>query len=863
MLYKVRVKKTPKAQSGLEVKMRAGLGFNANQLSWPVMAGEFSEPQITTRHTLEEVERDEANLEAEVGETAVTSLNGDGVPEHYKIGGKRHYAGGTPLNLPDHSYIFSRDNSMKIKDPEILAQFGITKFPRSGVTPADIAKKYDINKYKKVLLDKNSDDLARSTAEMMISNYMLKLGKLALLQESTKGFPEGIPLISMPYLESMGMDPKEILPSEQEIPGLVEGQQEVPDADEDVEAQYGKELRRFQLAPSQTGNDYKYSVLPMPNQYGKPVWRKINKTTGQVDIMDPGFVVQGKTASDYLASKSNTPATTNKPAANNNPASSRKTSSMSSVDKVVPPLTYNMGAVTADYDPRLSEQSNKKYNALVKAINSSDDVRKAIVEQYKVVLSRKDKTVKISDDDIKKLSAMTPEDIIADFLQYQKQNWALADADKENVARGGKSIYEKPDKGGVGLDTRLNFGNKVHRQLLKNRGFETDGIQEGIDIAGVQTTSQALLEVMNMPEFKETFKGFGIRRKGTHTDPGNYVDPKTGLVTHTSAVDSYAGDDTDAFLVDWMGDEEKPQAEPEPEPEKDPLKKPEIQEEEEDNRAPWWIQDVIKTSGAFMDMMRVKKYMPWQAVPSVDFIEPTFYSPERELAASAEQVAIGAEGLAQFSGPQAYNARFSQMAGKAAANAADILGRYNNMNVGVANEAEKFNVDIYNKYADDRAADATALFDKVTVANQEYDNSKNKARQELRQSYIDALTNKAQAYNYNQIYPDWAIDPRRAGMLNRKPSRDIDPRDYRPEDEVKNITDWMKQRPVYISEEDWLDQYNISRNPNYNPRSRNRNDGTTNPNTNPNYTNQPYYPDPNNPYYPPVMSYPGMNTTKK
>ena len=62
-----------------------------------------------------------------------------------------------------------------------------------------------------------------------------------------------------------------------------------------------------------------------------------------------------------------------------------------------------------------------------------------------------------------------------------------------------------------------------------------------MDIAGVQATSQALLEVMNKPEFKETFKGFKIRRKGTHTDPGNYVDPTTGQVSHTSAVDAYAG----------------------------------------------------------------------------------------------------------------------------------------------------------------------------------------------------------------------------------------------------------------------------------------------------------------------------------
>jgi hypothetical protein len=200
----------------LEVKMKAGLGFNANQLSWPVMAGEFSEPDLKVGGTLQPVDRDEANLEAELGETAVT-YSGDGIPEQYKIAGKRHYDGGTPLNLPDQSYIFSRDNSMKIKDKEILAQFGITNPSKGGVTPADIAKKYDLNKYKKVLLDKNSDDLARSTAEANIANANLKLGKLALIQESMKSLPDGIPFIAMPYLESVGIQP-DMLPVAQAQP---------------------------------------------------------------------------------------------------------------------------------------------------------------------------------------------------------------------------------------------------------------------------------------------------------------------------------------------------------------------------------------------------------------------------------------------------------------------------------------------------------------------------------------------------------------------------------------------------------------------------------------------------------------------
>jgi hypothetical protein len=96
------------------------------------------------------------------------------------------------------------------------------------------------------------------------------------------------------------------------------------------------------------------------------------------------------------------------------------------------------------------------------------------------------------------------------------------------------------------------------------------------------------------------------------------------------------------------------------------------------------------------------------------------------------------------------------MAGKAATNAADILARYNNLNVGVANQTEKFNVDTFNEYAEDRADDATALFDKVSLLNQNYDNAKNEARQNMRQSYIDAITNAAQTASLNAMYPNFA-----------------------------------------------------------------------------------------------------------
>ena len=143
--------------------------------------------------SLEAVPRSEANIEAEKGETVYGDMDNDGVMEHFNIGGKRHVDGGTPLKVPEGSFIFSDTKKMMIKDPKVLSEFGVSA--KGGITPADIAKKYDINKYKAIMEDPNTDPLMKETAQMMVKNYEKKLAKLAFIQEKTKGFPQGIPEI--------------------------------------------------------------------------------------------------------------------------------------------------------------------------------------------------------------------------------------------------------------------------------------------------------------------------------------------------------------------------------------------------------------------------------------------------------------------------------------------------------------------------------------------------------------------------------------------------------------------------------------------------------------------------------------------
>jgi hypothetical protein len=182
-----------------------------------VIDNEMGKPDpYAVKDTLQAVPRDMANLEAERGETAYGDLDGDGEMEHSKIGGKRHSQGGTPLNLKPGTFIYSDTKSMKLKG-QALAQFGKSVTTKKGYTPAELAKQYELNKYKAILEDPNADQYQKRTAEMMMNNNKFKLAQLALAQESKKGFPQGIPQAAM-----MALPPElvEQLRGMQEQPGM-------------------------------------------------------------------------------------------------------------------------------------------------------------------------------------------------------------------------------------------------------------------------------------------------------------------------------------------------------------------------------------------------------------------------------------------------------------------------------------------------------------------------------------------------------------------------------------------------------------------------------------------------------------------
>jgi len=220
------------------------------------------------KKTVEEVDEEDANLEAEGGETAFGNITGQSIPDHLKIVGKRHSAGGVPLNLPDDTFIFSDTASMKITDPAILAMFN--KNPKKGgYTPAELAKPYDIQKYKSILLDPESGKLERKTAELMIKNMIMKLGALALAQESKKGFPQGIPEVAKPYMEANKIAEEDIMPELKQQAEQMAMQQRMPNPE--MQAQQQAQMPDQTMAQDEAMYEQGQAQFPEQMPSGAPV----------------------------------------------------------------------------------------------------------------------------------------------------------------------------------------------------------------------------------------------------------------------------------------------------------------------------------------------------------------------------------------------------------------------------------------------------------------------------------------------------------------------------------------------------------------------------------------------------------------
>jgi len=189
------------------------LGNQPIQTHGPVTEMPIFKDGGEVRTTVKKVPRKDATIEAEKGELIFGAGHPGDIEDQndrvgvglFKIDGKKHYQGGTPLKAFPGDFVFSNDPKLAFNqdDAKDLTGDNITK--QTLRTPAKLAKKYiDLNKFIDRAQNKETDPVTKKTAIYNVNNYIDRLGEIAYAQEEKKGFPSGIPAFAQASLQSRG-----------------------------------------------------------------------------------------------------------------------------------------------------------------------------------------------------------------------------------------------------------------------------------------------------------------------------------------------------------------------------------------------------------------------------------------------------------------------------------------------------------------------------------------------------------------------------------------------------------------------------------------------------------------------------------
>lgn len=689
-------------------------------------------------NTLREVPREEANIEAEGGETVYGDVDGDGGLEHMKINGKRHTQGGVPLNVPEGSFVFSDTKKMKIKSKTVLEMFGLN--PKSdGYTPAEIAKRYDINKYKAILEDPTADDVSKSTAELMVKNYKKKLAYLSLIQESMKNFPQGIPDVARE-----GGLPENVLQEVEESISQGAGEQEESGQEEMME--------------------------PM----GEPMEQPMYQGGGGINVSNIGLEALGFTP-ELLAfmQQQNPNDAERRNIANQNGMPAGWT--RDAEGRLVRDTAGTEGEVMTTGTGQIADSSDPEYATFLSLLNKYDTK----------TVSGKKYINKLSGEDAKQFARLATKfgfsraakdnDPGYSVMQGSTPGYTLPNGTKNAGFFGGYTpeMYERlVAEDALGADKVATMSPlEIRKEYFKQLGVDTTGLD--LNNPKKLYTNKKFFKESFYPKFvarfaKDAYRpemGDDMQIGAEHYDSFKATPKKVGkeligyICTGLDAdgnpqIQSSSYMDNTALLSAGASTDPRVAASKCKEPiipNKPGKNKP------YDPRFGFMTPDVVNMAAAALNTP--KKYLPYMAPYTATLPEPTFKDPNRELAANAEQANIMTQGLANFADPQAFMANSSGVQGKALANAADIMGRYQNDNVGIANYFAPLRSDIMNKQKLYNAERVNELWKANAIANQQYDNSKNAYRNNLARTFGQAWNNRMNLGLTNAVNPMYNIDP--------------------------------------------------------------------------------------------------------
>jgi hypothetical protein len=179
----------------------------------------------------------------------------------------------------------------------------------------------------------------------------------------------------------------------------------------------------------------------------------------------------------------------------------------------------------------------------------------------------------------------------------------------------------------------------------------------------------------------------------------------------------------------------------------------------------WW-QDKNNLEGAVSDLYSINKYYPWMPKYEQPSLTPVFKDPTREIAAIGEQADLATGAGKFFAGPQKSQAIAAKVQGVAGKQIADAVDKVQDYNVETANKMSALNANMAWMTQDKNKINALALYDRTMLTDQNYDDATRHARQNIRAMENSAVTNMANTYNMNSLYPNFNVQPGSGGLIN-------------------------------------------------------------------------------------------------
>jgi len=619
-------------------------------------------------------------------------------------------------------------------DQTEMAEYGIES--KSKMTPAQISKRYDLNKYYGAMKDQFADEITARSSELMLKKNMMGLSKLAFGQELKKKFEDGVPLAAHPYLVSIGEDPIEFtakvenitnkqaqmkafaaLPPEQqqkllqlqemmaqvdqqqpqqqeqsfEDPSMQDpsmSQQQLAMADEDVMAmddpnqgmaRYGAEIAMYQVGKETPIN-------PLPKDH--PNYAEAQKLidSGKFEVVK-GAVVDGK-------------------------------------------QTYNFKKINLE-DPKF--KADKEAQLRKEKISGQNQKGQGAVSIYGEDIAGQEKAIQESSKGIYQYGRLSqgtrPEFQNRAGSAFGSEDIKTPESKADFMDRWGDVVATIPgfDYSKDPADPQWGEFQRKAEDVRKKEHIAAFGSDKGY------------IPYWKEKGSKDYVKGQAFDSKlGLHT----YNAPRFKLGT------TEPGDAT--FSVDIPK-------------EREPLKVPPIKEYIPP-QPEWWAQDVNNLNA--LGLVDDNLYLPWapDAAPAkVDYVLDDWRSKANAALASQNTMA---QALGAAGGPQAI--ANSNIQGAGMENIAEGINRTNMNNVAIMNQVAPMQAQLNMQTDALNQARNVKVYDDTQKTLQAADNFKNWKIGKQNELFNTALTNRANTYNLNSTYDYYAIDPTTGGPIYYK-----------------------------------------------------------------------------------------------